>query len=236
MARHGPDGDLSIVGNLQTSHRQLTASQRGKRGELAVVAYTLQRNGVIGHPSARQPHFAGHFAQTIPQPVEGAEIEIAGTPLEGLDAVEGVRFQPLDEIGRERLNAARDTKRPIVHVAAGAARDLAQFGGREITMNLAVELARTRKSDMIDIEIEAHADGICRDQEINVARLIQRHLRVARARAEGTQHDSGSTALAAHQFGNCVYLGCRECHNGRARRQASVFFPGIRQFDNEAGK
>ena len=40
-------------------------------------------------------------------------------------------------------------------------------------------LDKAGKGDMIDIHVEAHADGICGDKEINFAGLIERHLCIA---------------------------------------------------------
>ena len=164
--------------------------------------------------------FARRLAQAVAQPVERAEIELAGAPLQRLDAVEGVRLQPLDEIGRERLDAARHAERAVVHMPAGASGDLAELGRRQLAMHLAVELARAGEGDMVDVEIEAHADGVGRDQEVDVAGLIERHLGIARARAQRAQHDGRAAALAPHQFGDGIDLGGGERDDGGARRQA----------------
>jgi len=60
---------------------------------------------------------------------------------------------------------------PSRNVAAGASGDLSELGGAEPAELVAVELAVGGEGDMIEIEIEAHADGIGRHQEIDVARL-----------------------------------------------------------------
>ena len=105
---------------------------------------------------------------------------------------------------------AGDAERAVVHVAAGAAGDLRQLGRRQIAMHLAVELAHAGEGHVIDVEVEPHADGVGGDQEVDVARLVERHLGVARARAERAQHHGGAAALAAHQLGDGVDLGGRE--------------------------
>ena len=117
-------------------------------------------------------------------------------------------------------HAAGHAERAVVHVAAGAAGDLRQLGRREVAMHLAVELARAREGDVVDVEVEPHADRVGGDQEVDVARLIERDLGVARARAERTQHDGRAAALAPHQLGDGVDLGGRERDDRRARRQA----------------
>ena len=86
-------------------------------------------------------------------------------------------------------------------------------------MHLAVELAHAGKGDVVDIEVEAHADGVGRHQEVDIARLIERHLRVARARRQRAQHHGGATALAADQFGDGIDFGSGEGDERGARRQ-----------------
>ena len=117
----------------------------------------------------------------------------------------------------ERRDLAGHAEGAVVHVAAGAAGDLAELGGRQIAVALAVELARAREGDMIDVEIEAHADGVGRHEEVDVAGLVERDLGVARARAERAEHDGGAAALAADQLGDGV-----DVVGGEARRWRSA--------------
>ena len=95
----------------------------------------------------------------------------------------------------------------------------AELGGIELAELIAVELAVGGKGDVIDVEIEAHADGVGRDQIIDVAGLIERDLRVARARRERAEHHRGAAALAADQFGDGVNFVGRKRDDGRAARQ-----------------
>ena len=68
---------------------------------------------------------------------------------------------------------------------------------------------------MIEIEIEAHADGVGRHQEIDVAVLVERDLGIARARAERAEHHGGAAALPPHQFGDGVDVVGGEGDDGR---------------------
>ena len=77
---------------------------------------------------------------------------------------------------------------------------------------------------MVQIHVEAHADGIGRDQIIDIARLVQRNLGVARARAERAHHYRRSAALAADHLGQPIDIVGRERDRGRAARQAAQFF------------
>ena len=102
--------------------------------------------------------------------------------MQDFDLVEFVRFDPLDQLVVERLDLTRHPKGAVAHMTAGAPRDLPEFGGIEIAELIAVEFAVLRKGDMIDIEIEAHADRIGRDQIFDIARLVERNLGIAGAR------------------------------------------------------
>ncbi len=76
---------------------------------------------------------------------------------------------------------------------------------------------------MVDIEIEAHPDRVGRDQVVDVARLVERDLRVARARRQRAEHDGGAATLAADQLGDLVDLGRRERDDRGAPLQAREF-------------
>ena len=77
---------------------------------------------------------------------------------------------------------------------------------------------------MIDVEIETHADGVGRHQIVDFARLIELHLRIARARRQRAEHDRGAAALAADQFADGINFIGRERDDGRAARQPRQFF------------
>ena len=114
---------------------------------------------------------------------------------------------------------AGHAERAVIHVAPGAAGDLAKLGRREVAVALPVEFADAGEGDMVEIEIEPHADGVGRHQEIDIAVLVEGHLRVARARAERAEHHGGAAALASHQLGDGINVVGREADNGRAAGQ-----------------
>ena len=76
---------------------------------------------------------------------------------------------------------------------------------------------------MVDVHIETHADGIGRDQIIDLAGLIHGHLGVARTWAERAQHHGAAAALAAHLLGHGVDRRGGKRDDGRAWRQAAQF-------------
>ena len=108
----------------------------------------------------------------------------------------------------------------ILDVAPGPPGDLAELPVVERTILPAVEFAVSREGDVIDVEIEPHADGVGGDDVIDLARLVERHLGVAGARAQGPQHHGRPAALAPNQFGDGVDLLGREGDDGAARGQA----------------
>ena len=133
--------------------------------------------------------------------------------------VEGMVLQPVDEFGLEGRDLAGHAERAVIHVASGAAGDLAKLCRREIAMALPVELAHAGEGDMVEIEIESHADGVGRHQEIDIAILIEGNLRIARARAKRAEHHRRAAALASHQLGDGIDVAGREADDGRTARQ-----------------
>jgi hypothetical protein len=83
----------------------------------------------------------------------------------------------------------------------------------------AVELPVRGKGDVVDFEVQPHADGIGGDDQIDLAGLEQGDLRIAGTRAERAQHHRRPAALAAQQFGDGVNLLGGEGDDGRARGQ-----------------
>jgi hypothetical protein len=80
---------------------------------------------------------------------------------------------------------------------------------------------------VIDVEIEAHADGVGGNEIFDVARLIELDLGVARARGERAEHHGGAAALAADQLGDRIDLfdGERD-HGGAAGQPRDLLFAG----------
>ena len=99
---------------------------------------------------------------------------------------------------------------------------------RQLAILIAVEFAVGGEGDVVEVEIEPHADGVGGDQEVDVAGLVDLDLLVARARAERAEHHCGAAALAADQFGDRVDLVGREGDDRRALRQpGELLLPGI---------
>ena len=81
---------------------------------------------------------------------------------------------------------------------------------------------------MVDVEVQAHPDGVGRDQVVDLARLVEGHLRVAGARRERAEHHRRASRLAPHALRHLVEVGQREDHDRAAPRQAvQLLVPGI---------
>ncbi len=136
-------------------------------------------------------------------------------------------FQRLHDLGLERRAAPGGAEGAVAGGAAGAAGDLCQLRRIELAELIAVELAVGGKRNVIDVEIEAHADGVGRDHVFDVAGLIERDLRIARAWAQRAQHHRGAAALAADQLGDRVdLLGRERDHCGAARQTGQFLLAG----------
>src|SRR5258708_11988776 len=109
-------------------------------------------------------------------------------------------FKRLRKFGFEGRAPAGGAEGAIAGGATSAAGDLRQFGRIEPSKLVAVEFAVGGEGDVIDIEVKPHADSVGGDEIFDVARLIERDLRVARARAQPSQHDGGAPALPPDQF------------------------------------
>ena len=91
-------------------------------------------------------------------------------------------FQRLHQFRLERVAAAGGAEGAVAGRSAGAAGDLRELSRIELAELIAVEFTVGRKGDVIDVEVEAHADGVGGNEVIDVARLIERDLRVSCAR------------------------------------------------------
>ncbi len=113
-----------------------------------------------------------------------AKIEGAVAPDEAIERLETVRLHLRDDLVGQRRAGGGGAERAVAHATPGASGDLRQFGRGQPAQPVTVVLGGTGEGDVIDVHVEAHADRIGGDQEIDLLVLVERHLRVARARAE----------------------------------------------------
>ena len=205
-----------------------------KQRQVARIAQTVddiglgdqrfQRQHVIRVPRARQPVIVGLRFQRRHQPRGRAEIQPGIAPGQFAHGQEFVVFDGGDHFIGQGPGLARDAESAVGLVAPCAACDLGHFVGVQGAHAAAIELGRGRKRDMLDIQVQPHADGISRHQVIHIAILIQSHLRIARARRQRAHDHRTAPFLAADQFGNRIDIFYTEAHDSAARGHAAYLF------------
>ena len=177
---------------------------------LAVARGVIEHALVLGDRRTGQRLMRGRCEKRHLQRAERGEIQLGIAPLQHLHAVESVVLQRVHQLRLERRAAACGAEGAVAGGAAGAAGDLRELGRVEPAKLIAVIFAVGGKGDVIDVEIEAHADGVGGDEIIDVAVLEQLDLRVAGARRQRAQHHGGAAMLALDQLGDGVDLVRRE--------------------------
>ncbi len=213
--------DLAIIRHLAgfpEPHDEV--ARRGHPNHLGVARQGRQRLDVDRRRRLGQALHRRRPVEAFLQRLDGREVEVAVPPLDGLHRLELVGLQRPDQLVVERIDPAGDTESAVAHVAAGAPGNLAELGGGQLAELEAVEFPVGGEGDMVEVEVEAHADRVGGDEEIDVAGLEQFDLGVPGARRERAEHHRRAAALAADQFGDGVDLVGRERDRRRAARQA----------------
>ena len=127
-------------------------------------------------------------------------------------------LQRIDQFRLERGAAARRAEGAVAGGAPGTSGDLGEFGRIEPSELIAVIFAVGGEGDVIDVEVEPHADRVGGDQIIDVARPEHLDLRISGAGRQRAQHHGGAAMLAADQLGDRVDLVGRKRHDRGAPR------------------
>ena len=113
-----------------------------------------------------------------------AEVEVAVAPAELIECLEAVRLHR----GRHLVGQRRAW--PVVpNVPSRMPRPArpaiwATSAGAEPARAMAVELPQAGEGDMVHVHVQAHADRVGGDQEVDLLVLVERHLSVAGAWAD----------------------------------------------------
>ena len=213
-------GNVAIVGDLADLPEQLHRRRRGgERGDVLIARHHFQRVHVETGLGARQALCGRRRLQRRLERSDRGERELPVAPLQNPHRLEAMVFKLVHELRVERIGLRRHPELAVVHVAPGAAGDLAQFGGVELAEAEAVVLAGGGERHMVEVHVEAHADGVGRHHVIHVAGLEQRHLRVAGARRQRAEDHRRAAPLSTDQFRHGVDHVGGERDDGGARRQ-----------------
>ncbi|CDP51774.1 hypothetical protein [Devosia sp. DBB001] len=216
-------GDVPVIGRLAHFPEQLYGFRVGCEPPRFVARDEFERNLVdCGRRTGQRPVPRGRIERAA-QRIDGREIQLRTAPLQDLDRLEVMGLKLGDEFFLEGVRAAGNAKRAVAHVTPGAARDLAELGRGQRAGLAAIELGVVGKGDVVDIEIEAHADGVGGDKEIHFPALVEFDLRVAGTGRQRAHDHGGPAALAADEFGDGVNLRRREGDDGRALGLARNF-------------
>ena len=185
----------------------------GHLPHIAVACRMIEHAQILGNWRAGQHLVLRRERQRDLQAAERGEIQLGIAPLQHFDAVERVVLQRVHQFRLERRAAAGGAEGAVARGAAGAAGDLRKLGRIQAAELVAVVFAVGGKRDVIDVEVEAHADGIGRDEIIDVAVLEHLDLRIACARL------TASPARRPHRHaGGGSIPRWRRLHRPRTRR------------------
>ena len=124
----------------------------------------------------------------------------------------------------QRTRLAGDAECAMRHTTPRAPRDLGQFVGGKRAHPPPVKLGQRGKGHMVNVEVQPHSDGIGCHQIVDLAILVQGHLRIACARAERPHHNRRAAFLAAQKLGNRIYIINRKSDNRAPGRHPAYLF------------
>ena len=196
-----------LAGVPETLHRRLAMRHVA---DIGIARGVIEHAHVFRDRRPRQHLMLRGQRQRYLQRAERGEIQFRIAPLQHLHGLEGVVLQRVHQFRLERRAAPRGAERAVPRGAPGAACDLRELGRLQPSELIAVIFAVGSEGDVIDVEIEPHADGIGGDEIIDVAVLVHLDLCISGARRQRAEHDSGTAMLAADQFGDRVDFIRRE--------------------------
>ncbi len=208
-------------------------------GDVGQIGEIFEQRQVDRFRRGAQHHMRRATFECRYQDREGIHRELGFAPEDVLDRIETMRLDPLDflrgESGR-RFRRADVAECPVLLVTPGATGDLGHFADRQSSRTLAVELAERREGDMIDIQVETHADGVGRHEIIDLTRLEHRDLGIARGRAERAHDDRAAATQTPQHLGDAIDLLDREGDDGGAPGEArELARPGANSTSKSVG-
>src|SRR5262249_54512988 len=151
------------------------------------------------------------------------EVERSVAPLQYLEWLERMAFERLRKLGFERRGPFGGGQSGVAGGAGGTGGGLRPFGRGELLEMVAAAFAGRGERDGMYVEVEPHADGVGSDEVFDVTRLVERDLRIARARAQRPQHHGCASALATDQLGDGIdFLGRERDDGGTAGKPGDL--------------
>ena len=177
-----PTARIAEIGDAADVPQKLHALWSGQLVfDLGHLEQRFQRQDIIGIPRPGQPRVMRVTLKARDQALGAAKLQIMIAPMEFAHRVKAMFFNRLDDGLVKRPRLTGDAKGAVFRVPPGAPGDLGQFLGIKLAHPVAIKLSSGRKGDVLDVEIEPHADRVSGHQIIDIAVLIQSHLRVAGA-------------------------------------------------------
>ena len=216
LAKIGQAAHLPQPGNLRT------AAHRSR--QIGIFSETPQHCQIDRLGRAGEFGALGRAAQIGDQCRHRAAIGFGIAPEQFGQRGKAVFFDRVYFFGGERgivAAAARQcAEGAVALMTSGASGDLRHFRRGQAALALTIEFGQARKRNVIDIEVEPHPDRVGRDQIIDLARLVQGYLPVARFGRKRPHHHRCAAAKPPQHFGHGINLLGRERDNRTARRDS----------------
>ena len=173
------DGNLPEIGNLaHLPELPYIGRTCGLFLDARISRKDPQHQLIVLRARAAEAACGRQGVKAVVKRCDGREIKARVSPLDHLDRIEPVVLDGLDQIGVEWFCFRGHTEGAVIHVPASTSCDLRQFVGPQRAAHRAIEFLGCRKGDMVDVHVQPHADRIRRNQEVHIAGLVQRNLRI----------------------------------------------------------
>ena len=161
----------------------------------------------------------GRGRQRPDQRLGALEVERRAPPHQAPHGGEAVLLDRAHHALVQRGQRVERAEGAVALVAPGPPRDLRQLRRGEVALVLAVELPQRGERDVVDVEVQAHADRVGGHDVLHLAGLIEGDLGVPCARGQRAEHHRGAAAARLQPGRERVDLVGAEGDDRGARRQ-----------------
>ena len=179
----------------------------------------------------------GWCLQRPDQPINGSKLQGMIAPDQFLERGKPVIHDRAGHIFLQSRGIPGDPKCAVLLSAPSPPRDLCQFIGRQGPHPTAIKFRQAGKGNVINIKVQPHPDRICRNQKIDLALLIHRHLRIACARRQRPHNNRSPAALPSNKLCNRIDVFNGKSDNRRPwTHPADLLLPRIRQITHTVAR